>query len=328
MQIIQEKAGPGFSQVLIPQLLQSNIDEKMRPYFNSKAVEARAQPDFDKTGKPITMEQHMSQADELQKQGQITAGMKARYFGNLLNIVDDIKNPEVPDNIKSNVVKYIFSPEGQGMLRHINTDYYDPDRKVQVPGKYSAWTRLSSDDIVSNIAKLSKADPSIGQMYKNYMENEAGSQLFYKEFQNLNHFTGHDDLHFKYTAGDDKNLPHIELIDKTGQPATMPTGRIGGSTLGLPTAMPIEARSMPKDQGYLYQVQKIVDRTNQALEGMARVEKGMGGDVNAYVLNFMQHAQVNLGQNWTGLPQKLADAIAASRTPQRRIEDTFSDTKK
>jgi hypothetical protein len=329
MQIIQEKAGPAFSGILIPQLLQTNIDDKMRPYFNSKKEEALAQPDFDSSGRPITMKQHLEQADALQKNGQITQDMKARYTGNLVNIVDDLKNPQYPDSIKTNIARYIFSPEGQGILSHIKTDYYDPDKKVNVPGKYSVFNRLTSDDVISQISHLAKSDPQIGTMYKQYLENEAGSQLFYKELQNLNHFTGHDDLHFRYVNSQEGGSPHIELLDNKGA-LINPVGQsVAPPQYGIPTRTAgATDKNVPPPQSYIWQVQKIVNRVNDGLAGLGRVEKGMGGDVDDYLLRFMMHAQVNLGQNWTGLTQKIGDAVAASRSPQRKVEDTFDSMKK
>lgn len=321
--VFNDQMGPAWASVVTTQNLKANIDDATRDLLKESTTEGRTQMDFATTGKTVTMKEQLDRADELVKKGQMTSAMKGRYTNNLVNIVDDIKDPKAPVQDKINVVRYLFSPEGQGLLSHIKTEYPDPTNNNKVAlGKYSVFNRLTSDDIVQNVATLAKSDSEIGRMYKNYLENEAGSQLFYKELQNLNHFTGHDDLHFKYDNDIEKNGgKFIKLLDKDGK--EIPTQSIGGSSLGLPTANPQYAQK--PTAGYLFQVQQIVDRVNSGLSGLGRVEKGFNGDVNEYLLNFMQHAQVNLGQNWSGLPQKLADAIAASRTPQRRIEDTFKD---
>lgn len=311
-------AGPTWTSLVVDSGLRVNIDKKMRGVFEQNSMEARAQPDFDKTGKPVTLEQHMQQATQWEKDGKITAQMKGRYINNLVNIVDDIKDPKAPEQAKINVVRYLFSPEGRGILAGIKTDYVDPDTGKPVPGKYAVFSRLTSEDVVQSVSKLAKSHPEIGQMYKNYLENEAGSQLFYKELQNLNRFTGHDDLHFKYDSGTN-GIPRIELIDKDGKPVQS-----------------IERTSVPgqwnrnkpaEDAEYLTQINKVVNRINGGLASLGRVENGLGGDANEYMLNFLQRAQVDLGKNWEGLPQKLIDAIAASRAPARRIEDTFQDAK-
>jgi hypothetical protein len=295
--------GPAWASTVTTADLRANIDTATRDLLKESTQEGRTQMDFATTGKTVTMKQQLDRANDLVQKGKMTAQMKARYTDNLVNVVDDIKNPNAPINDKVNVVRYIFSPEGQGLLSHIKTDYTDPTTGKQVPGKYSVFQRLTSDDVVQNISKLSATDPEVGKMYKNYLENEAGSQLFYKELQNLNFHTGHDDLHFAY----DSDNHQISLIDKGGKPASNIYGAIAQSP------------------SYIKQVNQIVERINSGLAGLGRVEKGMGGDVNEYLLNFLQHAQVNMGQNWGGLTQKLGDAVAASRSPQRRIEDTFKD---
>lgn len=310
--ILNQDLGPAFAGVLAPKLINSPAMGQLSDLFNQSATEARAQPDFDKTGKPLTYMDHVNEVNKLAATGKVNDSMKARYQQGLIKIGEDIQDPNMPDTTKKKVVDYLFSPEGQGLLGTFKTDYTNADGKF-VPGKYKVFNALTSDGMVENIAKLSKTDPSVGQKYKNYLENEAGSQLFYKELQTLGHYTGHDDLHFQYNNGDNGGVPFITLIDKSGKPVVTRQPTPGSWNTAAPS----------QDPEYLFRVNESVGRINSALAGLGRVEKGLGGDVNAYVLNFLQHAQVNLGQNFSGLPSKLADAIAASRTPQKRIDEVF-----
>lgn len=315
--VLNDDMGPTFAGILVPKLLNSGIDDKLRGLFNQSATEARAQPDFDGSGKPLTYMDHVKRANDLQAAGSMNDGMKARYQAGLVKIGQDIQDPNIPDVTKAKVVNYLFSPEGQGLLGTFKTDYVNAEGK-QVPGKYAVFNALTSPGMVENIGRLAKTDPTIGDKYKNYLENEAGSQLFYKEFQNMNRITGHDDLHFKYNDGattTDK-LPQVTLIDRDGkeiQSARAVPGQWGTGNNSSPT--------------YTNNLLEQVDHINQALKGMGRVERGLGGDVNAYVLKFLDHAQINMGTNWTGLPAKLADSIAASRAPQKRIDEVFEGIK-
>ncbi len=293
--------GPNWTSMITNATLRANIDDKMRTYFDNSMIDARLQQGFDKTGQPVTMKQQMDEATALQKQGKITAAMRSRYVGNLVNIVDDLKNPQAPEQDKINVMRYLFSPEGQGILNGIKTDYTDPTTGKYVPGKYSVFTRLTSPDVLSEVRKMPQ---DIRNMYKNYMEREAGAQLFYKEFQNLNFQTGQEDLHFAYNDGGDRGLPYITLLDKTGQPMNNIYGAIS------------------RAPSQIQQVQQAVNRINEALAGMSRVEKEFGGNVSDYALSFLMHSQVDLGKNWEGIPQKILDAIAATRG-KRKLEDTF-----
>ncbi len=295
--------GPNWTSLSIRQALRKDMDTKLGAYLDNDVLDARL-------GTGVTMKEHLDKAQKLQEADKITAARRSKYINNLVGIVDDLKNPDAPIQDKINVAKYIFSPEGQGILSHIKTEYKDPNTGKLVPGKYSAFTRLTSDDVVKEIKKM----PSeIQQQYKSYMEREAGSQLFYKELLNLNHFTGHDDLHFKYDDGSNGGTPHIELIPPDNKPKPGPGGL---------------APTPPPSSGYLFQVNQIVNRINDGLSGMGRVEKGLGGNASEYLLQFMMRSQVDLGKNWEGLPAKLIDAIAASRAPARRIEDTFEDAGK
>lgn len=311
--VLQDTMGPQWTSIVINEGLRKNIDEKIRPLFNQSSTEARAQPDFTTTGKPVTYKEHEENAIRLQKEGKITQQMRARYTNNLINIVDDINDPRAPQAAKENVVRYLFSPEGQGILKNIKVDYTDPETGKFVPGKYSVWQRLSSPDVVQNISKLPN---EYRQMYKNYMEREAGSELFFKELQDLNRFTGHDDLHFKYNDGSKGGTPSIELIDKTGKPVQTRPRIPGQWNMNAPS----------EDKPYLDQVNQTVGRINDALSGMHRVESGFGGNASDYLLSFLIRSQVDLGKNWEGLPKALADAIAASRV-SRKLEDTFKKKK-
>jgi hypothetical protein len=317
---INEHMGPNWGSMLTADFLRANVDSRIRVLLNQKGPEAVAQPEFDKTGKPTTFKQHLQEA---QADKRITPEMMGGYAKSLGDLSYRMTAPDTPIQAKLNLFRYYFSPEGQGVLSGdiLKTDYYDPQRKVQVPGKYSVWSRFSSDDMVKTVSELSRMDPTIGQQYKQWMENEAGSQLFYKEFQNLNRFTGHDDLHFRYNNGDKGGDPSIELLNKDGSkvvPRTIP---------GTYSTTATQKNLVGENPAYLDQINTVVQRINSALSGMSRVEKGFGGDVNAYLLNFLQHSQVDLGKNWTGLPKSLADAIAASRAPARRVEDSFRDLK-
>jgi len=73
-----------------------------------------------------------------------------------------------------------------------------------------------------------------------------------------------------------------------------------------------------QDKGYLYQVDQIVNRINGGLGNLAQVEKSFGGDVNSYLLSVLQHAQLDMGLNFSGLPENLAKAIANSKKSTAR----------
>lgn len=312
--VSKELFGDTYVQALIQRGLTDNLDTRMRPVADS--VKAKIRLGFDEKGTPVTLADSIQRGKDLQDAGKITDKERARYTGSLVNLIDDFKDPSQPTIAKERLIKSMFTTkEGQTVLSQLGTDYTDPNTNQFVPGKYSVWTRFTSPDVVKEIKKMG---PEYQQIYKNWVEKEAGASLFQKEIQNLNHFTGHDDLHFKYFDGNGtgpNSVPHIELISDKGALAPPKP-----SKAGVPP-------TPPPSQGYVFQVQKIVNRVNDGLAGLARVQKELGGDPNSYLLDFLTQRVGNgldSADKWEG---KLATAIAASRAPMRRIEDTFEDAK-
>lgn len=300
--VLNTDLGPNWTAIVTKDMLKADVDKRMQSLFQSRTQKARAQEDVKNGGAPYTYKDMAGEALSLEQNKQVTAQMRARYLNEGLKIIDDITDKRSPDQAKINALRFFFSPEGQGTLSNFKDDSYDYQRNKNIPGRQTVWDKMTSDEVVQNVARLSKLDPSIGKMYRSWTENEAGSQLYYKELQNLNRYTGHDDLHFKYNDGAQGGIPQITLVDKDNKPVV--TRR--------PTPGIYNTNAPGQDPEYLYRINESVGKLNQALAGMARVENGLGGNASERLLSFMMNSQVNLGQNWTGLPASLMDAIAAA----------------
>lgn len=304
-QVLNESMGPNWTAAITDSALRARVDDSIRPLFTVRRQQGAAQTDAKTGGPAYTFKDMAGEALNLEKINKISSSMRARYLGaGIDTFVSDITSNEAPEQAKINAVKFFFSKEGQGILPNFKDDSTTPDGKP-LPGRQTIWNKLTSDDMVRNIAKLSAKDPSIGKMYKDAVETEAGSYLYYKDLQNLNQLTGHDDLHIKYNDGGGKGIPTITLIDKNGN-EIKPRGAYPSAT--YTTNSPETDRTSP----YIFNAVATIGRINNALAGMSRVEKGFGGDATNQLLSFMINSQVNLGHNWEGLPAKLMDAIAAS----------------
>lgn len=299
--------GPNWTNMTTMEGLRKNMDDASRVVFNDNALDARLQPNLATTGIPTTVTDHMEAVKK-----KMSATQKAVHYDNLLNLVDDLRNPKAPDGDKANIVKYFYSPEATNLLKNFKMDYTDPTTKQVVPGKYAAWTRLTTPDITDSIAKMGKSDPESAQKYRNWVEI-TGKQLFGEDVRNLNHFTGHDNLYFEWNG----NTKQLTLRDKEGGLAP-PVINSAGRAVGAVN---------PIDEGYKYQVQAIVKRVNGALTNLSHVENSFHGDTEAYVLSMLQQYGMDFNGKISGLPKAIGDAIAASRAPQRRIEDTFGNLK-
>lgn len=300
--VLNTDLGPNWTAIVTKDMLKADVDKRMQGLFQARTQKARAQEDVKAGGSPYTFKDMAGEALSLEQNKQVTAQMRARYLNEGLKIIDDITDKRSPDQAKVNALRFFFSPEGQGTLSNFKDDSYDYQRNKNIPGRQTVWDKMTSEGVVQEVGRLSKLDPTIGKMYKSWTENEAGSQLYYKELQNLNRYTGHDDLHFKYNDGANGGIPYITLVDRNGAPVQ--TRR--------PTPGMYNTNAPGQDPEYMYRINESVGKLNQALAGMARVENGLGGNASERLLSFLMNSQVNLGQNWTGLPAKLMDAIAAA----------------
>jgi hypothetical protein len=304
-QTLNETMGPNWTAAVTDSALRAKVDDAIRPLFTMRRQEGSAQPNAKTGGPAYTFKDMAGEALSLEKQNKISSAMRARYLGaGIDTFVNDIVSPEAPEQAKINALKFFFSEEGRGILPNFKDDSYTPDGKV-LPGRQTIWNKLTSEAMVREVGKLNAKDPSIGQMYKKALETEAGAYLYYKDIQNLNQLTGHDDLHIKYNDGGGKGTPRITLIDNKGQEirakALIP-GQWG-------TTSPSQDRTSP----YINNALQTVERINAALAGMDRVEKAVGqSNGTDQLLNFLINSQAQIGKNWEGLPAKLMDAIAAS----------------
>ena len=257
---ILDHMGNQWMGAMIDQSLRTNIDKATRGLLEDHSAAARAQ-DFDGSGKTVTFQEHADQMLKLEQDGKINAAMRGRYLGKLGNLIDDLNNPKAPDLDKVNVIRYLFSStDGNNILRSFKAE--TPGSREQ--GKYSMWNRLTSEDVVSAVAKLNRANPEIGGMYRNFLESEGARQLFMPELKDLQGLQDNPHIHFKYVSGDTGGTPHIEAIqDDKG--------------VGVP-------------QNYLLGVNPVLNRLNSAISGLARVQKGFGGDVDGLILNFFNHS--------------------------------------
>lgn len=326
--VIKDDMGDQAVPNLMSGLVKTNVDQSISKLFEKNMLKAKTQAD-PKSGTPsaapYTFKDMNNEAMKLEEQQQMSKAIRARYIqGGMDLMLKDITDPNQPNPAKINSLKFFFSPEGQGVLNQFNNDRINPITNKQEPGKQTIWSKFTAPEVVATVKKLANEDPAIGEMYTTWIKNEAGAGLFYKDIQNLNLFTGRDDLYFKYNDGKGTNggVPHIELLSNKGA-LESPVGQQGKvNQYGTPdySAGGVDVGRRQPYEGQIKQVQQTVGRINEALRGLDRVTKGLGGDSSAELLSFLVKAQVDLGQKWEGLPAKLMDAIAAAQGKGKLID--------
>lgn len=299
-EILSQKLGPTVTaNVLVPNFLKEaakipDPEGNLRGLLGEKQREAIAQPGGD--DKPTTLQGHIT---KIANDDRIDQASKGFVYRGMVNTVNLLKDKDLPDEGKAAAVRYLFDPANNGVLSNWKMDYKtkSPDGRMQIvhPGKYQVWTDLTQKEVTDNIAKLDEKSKSY---YKSWVDI-TGRELIGTDVRTLNHFTGHDDVEFKWSNED--GVPHL----------TRTSG--GTSPVGQEAKPYAEGFKRPPEKGYLMQIDAVVDRINKALPNLEHAYKAFGGNTEAMILQTLQQYGMNFEGNVTGLPKAFGDAVAASR---------------
>lgn len=299
-------AFPTFADTFVKAGLTGNVPEKMNTYFNEFRIGAASQPDI-LTGKVNTMTKDFADIDKKAAENPklITPQDVAKLKNEVFNIPKTIGDPKLTGSegltIKANIARHAFDPSNIGILQGIKMDYIDPDTKRYIPGKYSAFTRMTSPDITNGMDAVRKGTqdgPQIWENYKTWTQTEF-QKLFREDAANLNALN-ESRLHIGWTTGEGGQPPRMKLLNERGEELTGPP-----PTYSIGSAM------------------RTVQRVNSAMYNLHEVYKKDGQDTNMPILQ-------DILQTWTpaekttGLPAKIMDAIIlANKSKLQKMEDTF-----
>lgn len=296
-----QKIAPTFGDVFVKAGLMTNIPEDLNTYFSEKRIDAATQPDF-LSGKVNTLKKDFEDIDKkIVSNPKYNEKDAAKLKNEAFNIPKTIADPQAPLEVKANIARHAFDPENIGILQGIKMDYVDPATKRYIPGKYSAFTRMTAPDITDNMYKIKGSVQDGGQLwdnYKNWTKTEF-QKLFREDVSNLNDLNDRR-LHIGWTSGEANQPPRMRLLNERGEELT-----------GAPATYSIG------------QAQRTVGRINSAMYNLHQVYRKDGEDTNMPILQDMM-------QNWTpnekvqGLPTKVMDAIIlANKSKLQKMEDTF-----
>jgi len=305
-------AFPTFADTFVKAGLTGNIPEKLSNYFNKFRIETASDPD--PSTPPPTIKKffddidqrlgNMKNADGTPKYTpQDVAKLKTEAF----NIPKTIADPAAPIELKANIARHAYDPMNIGILQGIKMDYYDrnynPPRYI--PGKYSAFTRMTGPDIVENLDKIRKAVPDGQQIWdnaKNWTQTEF-QKLFREDVSNLNDLNNLN-MHIGWSSGEVGQPPRMKLLDKRGEEFTNISG-------------PPIAKAAIKN------AESTVQRINSAMYNLHQFYRKDGEDTNMPILRDMMQTWTPT-EKTTGLPAKVMDAIIlANKSKVQKMEDTF-----
>lgn len=296
-----QKIAPTFGDVFVKAGLVGNIPEDLNTYFSEKRIDAATQPDF-LSGKVNTLKKDFADIDnKIATNPKYSDKDIAKLKNEAFNIPKTIADPKAPIEVKANIARHAFDPENIGILSGIKMDYTDPQTGRTIPGKYSAFTRMTLPDITDGMDKVRKGTqdgPQLWGNYKNWTQTEF-QKLFREDIVNLNDIND-TRLHIGWSSGEGGQPPRMRLLNERGDELT-----------GAPLTYS-QGRAM-----------RVVARINSGMYNLHQVYRKDGEDTNMPILQDML-------QNWTpsektqGLPAKVMDAIIlANKSKLQKMEDTF-----
>ena len=105
-----------------------------------------------------------------------------KTWRDLINFSQNVSNPKIAEDQRYNIARGFFDPAHNNTL--LSDDNFKLDRVVngrQVPGKYSVWSQLTSQNVAGGVAELAKTHPDVIPMYRAFGEQQFGEQLFSRE---------------------------------------------------------------------------------------------------------------------------------------------------
>lgn len=297
MQVIDgmAKIAPQWGDAMYKAGLLSNLDKKLVPIYQEGLGRAATQLD---PLNPATIKQDVQAA----KANNVAPNQ--RLVDNYLNIPKIIADPKAPDAVKLNVAKYAFDPKNWGFMNELKMDYTNQKGQF-IPGKYSAYDRMLSTDIIDGMDKLRKQGGD-GQTAWNNMkawgENEF-PVLFREDLQNIQRAST--------VTGDAK--PMIGKYDIHWD---------SDNNRFLPIAT--NPSQSTDDQGRIKQINVVLNRVNGGLSQLAEVQKRDGGNTSAYLLGVLHNSDPALSAITNPIKTSI---ISAHDKSLQKLEDTFANRK-
>lgn len=209
---------PQFAKDFFTQSLLGNVPPDQKEWLKTQKMEMITQPDTG-IGKLKTFQGSLDAAKS-------TGANSPKTIDAIVKSVNDVSNTNLDPSQRLNVAKAFFDPANGQILsdRNFEMDHYDPVLKRNIPGKYSIWRTITSDNVASGIADLDKSNPGIAQQYRDTVSRNFGEQLFSRELKDLGNVNQEANTTSAYKikfTNDRGTVPHFEAVRADGSPMTM-----------------------------------------------------------------------------------------------------------
>ncbi len=299
------KIAPQWGDAMLKAGLLSNLPQDLIPIYQGKLAAAAAQID------PLNP---ASAKEDIQQAKKANIAPSTRLVDNYLMIPKIIADPKAPDDVKLNVAKYAFAPNNWGLMDELKMDYTNLKGQY-VPGKYSAYDRMLSTDIVDSMWKL-RQQGGEGKVawdnMKRWGENEF-PVLFREDFKNISNANAT----YQYAP-----TPTAALGDKAPLPKKFEVHWDNEHNRFL--ELPLNPGAILDSNVYGRNVNAIIRRVNGALDQLSNVQSKEGSNTSAYVLGILHNADPAL----QSITRPMMNAIISSHDKSlQKLEDTFNKGK-
>lgn len=295
MAAVNKFGGPEAVKGMARWFIERNTGQQFSELIRDQAYATFAQTDLRQTGNYVSLRDHITSA----KDKNIRDG---KYYDTILAIPERLADPKTSDYEKINIAKAAFGDKNSGFLSEFPVDGPDPaNPSREIKGRYSAYRRMTSEDITKEIKRLDAANPSFGlwRDYINWTANEFRNDLFGNEIRTLSTFQKDPNVQVSYDS--DRHAFSIKFGRGLGQDIPEDPFERAGRRAPLPTARYQEA-------------ERAVNRLNYGLTGIATVAKENGSDPNTFLLNLLIDAgyDPSKGGGLKNLPDALAREVAVT----------------
>lgn len=327
---MNKRLGPQLTDTIIKQALLNDVDDKVKNWFTDKTKNMIMGTDYKQGLIQPTFKQDIEDAKKGATTGKPLAP-NTKVYDALADNIHFLIDPEMDDASKIRTAKYYFSPEGREVLNNFKQGYRD-EKGNWIPGREAVWQTLTNRTVTDEIARLGKlpGGQEIAKNYKDWMESEFSSSLFRPEINNLNDLPTYTTPTTKgMRVVDVSSKVHIGWVNKEGgYKFMMLDDKDRPMDIDYANQGSVKVPRHPGEQAALQGFQQSLDRLNTGIENLGHMEKSMGGDVNAYLMDVFHRFGFQPDKNAVGLTGKLAEAVKNSSKQAMKIQDVFKNVGK
>lgn len=281
-------------------LLSEPVSDDVKEWLKHQSMQATSQADPRKQGGTFTLNDALDQAEHRNIS-------RPQVYQFLIKRIDDLTRKDVPDGIKVNLLRHFFDPEAAGTMARFNVDSTDENGRP-IPGRYSAFSKLTSPEVTREIKRLSQNDQSLWTRYTNWAENTFANDMYTKDIRSIQGMFLPKGA--KVTWNDQTNRFGLIFNGKDYlQPGTgRPDSRYAPLTRDQSQASFTDTLE-PASQTFNI-ARRTLNRINGGLSTLSNIAKENNQNVSVYLLGLMLQTGFNprAGNN-VSIPDDIAKAL-------------------